>query len=183
MMSQLIKPLDIDFPELFTSLDSEAHARLGDEAEEGIRINAENIEYEDGVLTCHLFIEYTFSLKFVSCFQRIQKAIVVSIENAASGQCTAINLIDPHKVYPPIKEPNFNSLHASDVPGHMTAYREMPISIKMERPGWGPHLFIRAQLQGYVSNILAFDFDDKVTLSSYLNEKPYTITLSEADDE
>lgn len=178
-----MKPLSIDFPELFTSLDEGAYARLGDESDEGIRINADDIEYIDGVFSCRLLIEYTFSLKFVSCFQRIQKAIVVSIENAMSGQCTAINLIDPHKVYPASEGPNFNPLNALEEEGHVTAFREIPLSIELERPGWGPHVFMRAQLQDYISNTLAFNFSDTVILSSYLDAKPYTVTLSDEDDE
>lgn len=178
-----MKPLSIDFPELFTSLDRAAFARLGDESDEGIRINADDIEYTDGVFSCRLLIEYTFSLKFASCFQRLQQAIVVSIENAMSGQCAAINLLDPHKVYPPSENPNFNPVNASEEEGHVTAFREIPISIKLERPGWGPHLFIRAQLQDFISNILAFNCSDAVVMSSYLDAKPYTVTLSSEDDE
>jgi hypothetical protein len=182
-MSQLIKPFIIDFPELFTSLDREGFARLGDESAEGIRINADEIEYTDGEFSCRLLIEYTFSLKFVSCFQRIQKAIAVSVENASSGQCEVFSLIDPHKVYPPSESPNFNPSYALDEAGHVTAYREIPLSMKLGHPGWGPHLFMRAQIQGFISNILAFDFSDEFTLSSYLDGKPYTMTLSDADDE
>ena len=182
-MDQFIKPLEVDFHELFTSLDRIAYARLGDESEEGIRINADKVEYVDGIFACHLLIEYTFSLQFVSCFHRMEQAIVISIENASSGQCEMFNLLDPHKRYPPYDGPNYNPLSMKEEMGCVTAFREIPLNIELKRPGWGPHIFIRAQLQDFTSNILAFDLGGTVTLSSFLDAQPYTVTLGDNDDE
>lgn len=178
-MSQTIEPLKIDFPELYSSLDREGFACV-EEGEEGIRIYADQLEYDEAVLSFKLLITHAFARPFTTRFERIAKAIVISVEDASTGQCRVINLLDPHKKYPQYKGLNYNPDRIAKSQGKKTSYCEIPIEIAMAKPGWGPHLFIRAQLQKFNSNILAINLGDKVELTSFRNGRAYTVNFKEA---
>ena len=175
-------PLELDFPELFSSLDRKGFALL-DSKQEGIRIYADKLEYQDGLLSGNLLLTYAFTRQFYTSYQRIAKAIVVTIENADTGQCTAIKLTDPHKVYPGFKGDNYSPDKAHESQGIKTSYREIPFGLEIVQPGWGPHLFIRAQLQKFSSNTLALNISDKVLLDSYMNAHVHDVIFMDEDDE
>jgi len=175
-------PLEIAFPELFSSLDRKGFVLL-DSKQEGIRIYADKLEYQDGLLSGNLLLTFAFTREFYTSFQRIAKAIVVTIENADTGQCTAIKLIDPHKVYPGFNGDNYSPDKAHESQGIKTSYREIPFSLEVVQPGWGPHLFIRAQLQKFSSNTLALDVRDEIGLDSYMDARTHDIIFMDGDDE
>ena len=181
-MSQTIEPLKIDFPELFSSLDREGFACVED-GEEGIRIYADQLEYDEGVLSFKLLITYTFTRLFTTRFERMAKAIVISVEDASTGKCRVVNLLDPHKKYPQYRGLNYNPDRIAKSQGKKTSYREIPVEIAMGKPGWGPHFFIRAQLQKFNSNILALKLGDKVELTSFWNGSAYTVKFKEASND
>lgn len=181
-MSQWSSPLEINFPELFSSQNRKGFPELAEE-EEGICLYADNLSYEDSIFSCQLLVSFTFSRKFLCSFNRIGKAINLLIENADTGQCYQMNLDDPHKNYPAYSSDNFDPSIAKDLPGIKTSYRQIPLMIELENPGWGPHLFIRAILQNFTSNILALDFSDEVKISSFMDGEVHTVNLSEEESE
>lgn len=181
-MAQWNHPLEIDFPELFTSVDREGFPVL-DDGEKGIRIYADNLSFEEDLFSCHLLVSFAFSRQFHSSFKRIAQAITLLIENADTGQYHHMNLIDPHKKYPSLDGDNFDSNSGNGFKGIKTSYREIPISMVISKPGWGPHLFIRAVLQDITSNVLAINFGNELEISSYLNGLAFSVQLSSSDDE
>lgn len=181
-MARWNSPIEIDFPELFSSLDRKGFALL-DSKQEGIRIYADELAYRYGQLSGNLLLTFAFARQFSTSFQRIEQAIVVTIENAETGQSEAIKLTDPHKVYPALEGRNYNPDKAHKSQGIKTSYREIPFSISMHQPGWGPHIFIRAQLQMFSSNTLALDISDEVILGSFLNAQEHTVSFIDVDDE
>jgi hypothetical protein len=180
-MSLWNEPLELDFPELFSSMDRTGFPQVSD-AEQGIRIYADNLSYEDNLLSCNLLITFSFKRAFATRFQRIGQALNVIVENADTGQSAFFNLNDPHKKYPSIKGDNLLSEPKSIKKGRKTSYREIPLTIELNNPGWGPHLFVRVALQAFVSNILAVDVSEEPRLSSYLNDEPYSVDLEDEDD-
>lgn len=181
-MAQWNHPLEIDFPQLFTSVDREGFPVLGD-GEEGIRIFADNLNFEEDVFSCQLLVSFAFSRQFCCRFKRLAQAITILIENADTGQYHHMSLIDPHKIYPSLDGDNFNPSDQNRLTGIKTSYREIPISMAISNPDWGPHLFMRAVLQDITSNLLAFNFSNELEMSSYMNDQPFSVQLSSNDDE
>jgi hypothetical protein len=181
-MSLWNSPLEISFPELFLSLVREGFPELG-EKDEGICLYADNLSYLDGIFSCQLLVTFAFGRKYFSSFNRMGKAINILIENADTGQSYQMNLDDPHKTYPENSGDNFNPDNAKNFDGIKTSYREIPLTIELDNPGWGPHLFIRAVLQDFTSNTLAVDFTEDVSISSFLDGKTHTLMLSEEESE
>jgi hypothetical protein len=181
-MSQWDTPIEIDFPDLFSSIDRAGFPVLPD-WEQGIRIYVDNLNYEDGLLYGHLLVSFAFKRQFLSGFQDIDQAINIIIENVESGQCHYMNLIDPHKKFPSMQGDNFNSINTSDGKGVMTSYCEIPFTMKLKNPGWGPSLFIRAILQKFTSNIIAIDCSEDLSLVSFLNNEEHVVNFLEDDDE
>jgi len=177
------EPMAVNFPALFSAVERPGFDELYEDID-GLRINAENISYQDGYLSFELLVFYAFSREFVSSFKRMQKAINIIVEDADTGQCHHFNLLDPHKRYPVEAGPNFDSELTKPTPGKKISYRQIPLEIELSNPGWGPHLYVRATLQTYNSNILAIDISDSVNLVSFMNGQPYSIdsTLAAADD-
>ncbi len=151
--------------------------------EEGLRIFADKLNYQDDIFSCQLMISYAFKRQFISQFKRLAQAIVVIIENADTGQYHQMNLNDPHKVYPALEGDNYNASQITDLTGVKTSYREIPLVIELSNPGWGPHLFMHVSLQHFVSNTLALDFTDEPVISSYMNGQPFTINFSDEDND
>jgi len=177
------EPIAVNFPKLFSAIERSGFDELYEDID-GLRLNADNIAYQDGCLSFELLVFYAFPREFVSSFRDMQKAINIIIENADTGQCHHFNLLDPHKRYPVEVGPNFDSELTKPTPGKKISYRQIPLEIELSNPGWGPHLYIRAALQSYNSNILAIDISDSVNLVSFMNGEPFSIesTLEEDDD-
>jgi len=181
-MSHWSDPIDIDFPELFSSVDREGFPELS-EGDEGLTLHADNLKYEDGVFSCNLLLSFAFSREFLSSFRRVGSAINILIENVDTGQCYKMNLDDPHKTYPIIAGDNFDPAIQTAPPGLKTSYREIPLTMVIENPGWGPHLFCRAVLQNHTSNIVALDVSDKVSIFCFVNGTPHSPSLSKEDSD
>ena len=94
-----------------------------------------------------------------------------------------MNLTDPHKIYPSLDGDNFSVDAAKQHKELKTAYREIPLTIECDKPGWEPHLFIHVALQHFVSNILALDFKDEPVISCYMDSQPFSIDFLDEDDE
>jgi len=181
-MSQWNIPIEIDFPELYSFTDRFGFPVLPD-WEEGIRIVADELNYEDNFFSCHLLMSFAFKRKFASSFQDIDQAINIIIENADTGQCHHMNLVDPHKKFKSLQGDNFKPEKSIEGDGILTQFCEIPFNLELNSPGWGPHLFIRSTLQKFTSNILAIDISEEVKLTSYLDDAEYTIGFLEDDDE
>ena len=178
------EPMEVSFPALFTFAERSGFPELIDDTD-GLRLNADNISYQDGVLSLELLVHYAFQRRFLQQYKRMTKAINIVIENADTGQCHHFNLLDPHKRYAAQAGPNFNSEIENKLPGKKISYCQIPLQIELNNPGWGPHLYIRATLPSYNSNILAFDLSKDVELSSFMNGNSYsleTILEDSSDD-
>jgi hypothetical protein len=175
-------PIEIGFPELFSSLDRSGFPELADN-EEGLCLHADNLSFESGLFACNLLLSFAFSRKFFGNFRRVGRAINIIIENADTGQCHRMNLEDPHKTYPSLAGDNHYSGSGVVHPGVKTAYREIPLTIELDNPGWGPHVFFRAVLQDHSSNILALNLFEEVSVCSFVDGKQISQKLSAENSE
>ena len=106
-MSQWSSPLKIETPELFSSINRKGFPTIAS-GEEGIRVYADKLNYQEGLFSCQLLISYAFARQFISSFKRPGQALIVLIENAETGQCHQMNLTDPHKRYPSLDGDNYS---------------------------------------------------------------------------
>ncbi|MFH1143588.1 MAG: hypothetical protein V1774_03505 [Candidatus Eisenbacteria bacterium] len=131
----------------------------------GIRIHAAEIAYAQPDLSFHLLVTYCFPREFVKRFQRLDQALTLLAEDAASGLHAALSLADPHKRYPALEGENYRAGPPPRTRAFRTGYREIPLGLSVEPPDFHPSLFLRVVLQDHVSNVLAFDLSAPAVVS------------------
>jgi hypothetical protein len=160
------EPIIYRIPSLF-SYEDEVGSPILDPPDVGIAVNAINIDYDGEILQLRLLLTYTFARDFVRAFARIFWAMVVSIENADTGQCETFNLSElGRKTYPDVPTVNFSgNIPDADTPtSFRTGWLGLDLELDVLQPAFHPSLFFTVKLHDFVSNTIGIDLENVMPL-------------------
>lgn len=163
--------LDYEFTGLFRGTSRKNFPDISEQGE-GVLINADGLQYDDGVARFSILVSYQFIRAYAESFRNIDWALLLTVEDVASGRGMAVNLRDPHKRYAD-SNPNYRPItHNSGVLGstrttisYIASYIEVPLSVRVARPRFAPSLFISVTLHHFQSNRLGVDLMNLKTIN------------------
>jgi len=177
------EPLELEIPDLFLYEPRPEFPSI-EPPETGARIRLVELEYDGELLSFRVLITFSVTSWLLDSLRRLEAAFVMSLENAATGQAVAMNLVDPHKQYELSEGPNFQprkepaELDGGDVGG----YIEFPVELDAQPPPFeGPSLFVSVSLFSSCSNVVGVDLRE-VRAISYLDGEPWDPPLMADED-
>ena len=146
----------------------------------GMLINVADLGYEEDVLSFRLLLTYQLSRPFIRQFQRFERALVFSFENAETGQAAVGHLVDPFRRFPELSGPNFKAAGKMETPAtvHVKGWLSLPFGVLMGPPMNHPAFYITVSLQQMTSNTLALDLD-RVEVHSFKEGSPFVIPFDD----
>jgi hypothetical protein len=175
--------LEVSMPALFTYEETGRSPRL-EVPETGLRINAEELSFDGGVVRLRLLVACCVPRPFHDAFQHFLQAPVVAIESAHTGCAFAARLSDPWKRYRPRQGPNYRG--GASPGGPATRYIKRWINADLEFPAppapFEPSVFLTVMLQEYRSNTLGLDLS-RIGVVSYVDGTPSEVAISGLPDD
>ncbi len=177
-------PVRYNIPSLF-SYEEEPGSPDITPPEVGILINADNLQYDGDLLNFRLLLTYCFSRDFVNAFERLFWAMVVSLENADTGQSVVLNVSEEgRKRYSQIVYPNFKGFPDQEITATTfeTGWVGLDLEIPVRRPLFHPSFFVTASLQTYISNTIGFDLKEE-KIYTYRDGSPFDVELADFSED
>lgn len=118
----------------------------------GLRLALTDVAHADGALAFTLLLTFGFPDPFYTAFKKVQKAIVLELQDPATGRAVAFPLIDPtiNELAPSIR--NFAPPAPDAAPA---AFLRAYTGLRLMVPGDADlQLFARAVLHGHRSNVV-----------------------------
>lgn len=170
-----------DFTDIF-KLTSRVNFPNIVDPEIGVRLNIDNILYDDELLYCSVLISYRLLLSYVEKFPRVDWSMILTVDDIISSKGLIINLRDPNKRYPFAN----NIVVSRETTGSsdenfLSGYLEVPICIEAIKTKILPSIYFSVYLNNYRSNRIGIDIENLCPLY-YVDGEISSLELIENED-